>query len=154
MGRKYIAALGRAMRAELARVGPVGTVLGWGPVGLIILAMVWMSWTAPPPSPPTAADQQRAAADRERMATKEKKREQEYQTKRYLCRVAAVCKKYSEVRLECATAGNFKTCLRIKMGNDAEFGGVCSGYDEGGPALPLPPEAPNTVECFFHTLFE
>jgi hypothetical protein len=36
-----------------------------------------------------------------------------------LCHQAAACKKYSKVRQECATAGSFKTCLRIKMGDDA-----------------------------------
>jgi hypothetical protein len=72
--------------------------------------------------------------------------------KSFLCRAAAACKKYSEVRLECATAGNFKTCLRIKMGDDASFSEMCSGYDEGAPAVPLPPETPNAVNCFFRNL--
>jgi hypothetical protein len=71
---------------------------------------------------------------------------------RSLCHAAAACKKYSEARLECATAGNFKTCLRIRMGNDASYSDLRSGYDEGAPAVPLPPETPNTVTCFFINL--
>ena len=38
------------------------------------------------------------------------------ETKLALCHQATACKKYSEVREECATAESFKTCLRIKMG--------------------------------------
>jgi hypothetical protein len=70
-----------------------------------------------------------------------------------LCRQATACKKYSKVREECATAGSFKTCLRIKMGDDAHWIDTCNGYVEGGPALPPPPETPNSVECFFSSLF-
>jgi hypothetical protein len=70
-----------------------------------------------------------------------------------LCHQAAACKKYSEVREECATAGNFKTCARIKMGEYANWSDICSGHIEGGPALPLPPQTPNAVECYLRTLF-
>jgi len=61
-------------------------------------------------------------------------------TKLALCRQAAACKRYSEVREQCATAGSFKTCARIKMGDDAHWNDICSGNVEGGPALPLPPQ--------------
>jgi hypothetical protein len=70
-----------------------------------------------------------------------------------LCHQAAACKKYSKAREECAMAGSFKTCLRIRMGDDALWSDTCSGYVEGGSALPLPPETPNSVDCFFRTLF-
>jgi hypothetical protein len=70
-----------------------------------------------------------------------------------LCRQAAACKKYSKVREECAAAGSFKTCLRIRMGDDALWSDTCSGYVEVGPALPLPRQTPNSVDCFFRTLF-
>ena len=62
--------------------------------------------------------------------------------------MAAACKKYSDVRLECAVAGNFKTCLRIKMGADAYYAPICSGGEEGAPALLLP-DTPNAFQCFF-----
>ena len=64
----------------------------------------------------------------------------------------AACKKYSAARLDCATAGNFKTCLRIKMGDDAyDYAGACSGGEIGAAAKPLPPETPDAIECFFLT---
>jgi hypothetical protein len=74
-------------------------------------------------------------------------------TKLELCHQAAACKKYSDVRQQCATAGNFKTCMLVKMGDDASWIDTCSGFVEGGAALPLPPQTPNSADCFFRTLF-
>jgi hypothetical protein len=46
-----------------------------------------------------------------------------------LCRKAEACKRYSDARLECATAGDLKTCIDIKMGTDAAYGDICSGLE-------------------------
>jgi hypothetical protein len=74
---------------------------------------------------------------------------------RLLCKEAATCKKYSGAQLECATAGNFKTCLRIKMGDDAyNYANLCSGGDIGGPVQPLPADTPNALQCFFLTWWQ
>jgi hypothetical protein len=100
---------------------------------------IWETRTAPAPTPA----EQAARADA---------RDQK-EWKRSLCHVAAACGKYSAARLECATAGNFKTCIQIKMGNDAYRTGVCSGDQEGAPAVPVSPETPNAVSCFFRTLW-
>jgi hypothetical protein len=102
---------------------------------------IWETRTAPAPTP--AEQAARAAA-----------REHQKKWKRSLCHVAAACEKYSEARLECATAGNFKTCIQIKMENDAYLTGVCSGDQEGAAAVPLSPETPNAVSCFFSTLWQ
>jgi hypothetical protein len=46
----------------------------------------------------------------------------------------------------------FKTCLRIKMGDDAyNYANLCSGGDIGGPVQPLPADTPNALQCFFLT---
>jgi hypothetical protein len=119
----------------------VAAVLGFWPLALLGV-LFWNAWTAPPPSP--AELERRAAMDRQSRQNEEKKR--------YLCLAAAACKKYDQVRLECATAGNFRTCLRIKMGNDASYSDTCS-LSEGGPALRPPPDTPTVLECFFLTLF-
>ena len=71
---------------------------------------------------------------------------------RYLCRVAAACRKYTGVREECATAGSFKICVRIKMGDDADLLDICMGED-GAPRTAMLPGTPNRVECFFGTRF-
>jgi hypothetical protein len=55
---------------------------------------------------------------------------------RVACQVSAACEKYDKARIDCATAGNFKTCLRIKMGDDERYGRYCTnGYDEGAPPM-------------------
>jgi hypothetical protein len=115
----------------------------WGVV--LCTPIVWQTWIAPPTATEIAERQQRDAA----VETARKRRAE---SEEHLCRQAAACKKYSEARLECATAGNFRTCLRIKMGADAIYSNICSGFDEGGPAVPLPAETPNAVKCFFINL--
>src|SRR5262249_37204494 len=99
--------------------------------------MIWLAWTAAPHTaaePPTAAElaaeKERAAAVQAWLQERDRARQQKEELNLALCRQAAACKKYSEARLECATAGNFKTCLRIKMGEDAAYIGMCSGYED------------------------
>ncbi|WP_315742223.1 hypothetical protein [Bradyrhizobium sp. SZCCHNR1075] len=65
----------------------------------------------------------------------------------YLCHIGDVCRRYDEVRLECATAGSFKTCLRVKMDNDASLIPACAS-EEGAPAI-MPPKLPNRAVCYF-----
>jgi hypothetical protein len=113
----------------------------------VLVARIWQSfWRDLNERPPTTAE---LAARQERSANLERERQEKGALEQYLCRAVAACKKYSEARLECATAGSFRTCLRIKMGDDASFIGLCSGYEEGAPAAPLPPETPDAVRCFF-----
>ena len=66
-----------------------------------------------------------------------------------LCKLAAACRKYSDARDQCATAGSLKACVRIKMGEDAFFADHCSGYDIGASAVPLPAQTPSRMACFF-----
>lgn len=42
-----------------------------------------------------------------------------WQRIRVLCAREALCRKFGEARQGCATAGNYKNCLDIKMGDDA-----------------------------------
>jgi hypothetical protein len=113
---------------------------------------VWAFWAEQHRPPLSEADQARqavAAKLREQQDEEAKQREQQkLETEKYLCRKAAACKKYDQVRLECATAGNFRTCLRIKMGENVSYIDVCSGYDEGAPAIGLDPKTPDVVRCF------
>jgi hypothetical protein len=136
------------------------SILGRGVKYLLLLSylfgaafFLWSAFMGPPPSPtartaPTAAEQ---AAEQQHKAVAQLA-SQKRQYERSLCLRASACKRYDTVRLECATAGSFKTCMRIKMGDDADYSDVCSGYAQGAPALPNPPETPNIVECFFITM--
>ena len=123
------------------------TAICW--LGLILAlsaVAIWLDRTKPPPNP----DELRAQQAAQQVAQRRREAEVHHEEmERYLCRVASACKKYSDVRLECATAGNFKTCLRIKMGDDASYSDICSGYYEGAPVVPLSPETPNAVVCYF-----
>jgi hypothetical protein len=66
---------------------------------------------------------------------------------RVACQVSAACEKYDKARIDCATAGNFKTCLRIKMGDDERYGRYCTnGYDEGAPPM-RSPGSPYKLTC-------
>jgi hypothetical protein len=116
------------LKAKYAYV-PVGTLLVGG------AAFFWAVATSPPRPLPTADEIRQRQQE-------ETQRQQKGAAQRYLCRIAAACRKYDEVRVECATAGSFKTCLRIKMGEDV---GLC-GSDDGAPATP-PPGTPSRLDC-------
>ena len=68
---------------------------------------------------------------------------------RHLCRKMAACSKYDRVRVDCATAGNIDTCLRINMGDDFRDVETCGVDYEGGPAALLNPRTPNALRCVF-----
>jgi hypothetical protein len=122
-----------------------------GFIGLTVLSVVVAAILGALFFPTTAKDQAEAAANAQARGNyQEAARRTKTAKVLILCEQAAACKKYDAARLECATAGNLKTCLRIKMGDDdAIFTNICSGYDPGAPARPLPLETPNVVQCFF-----
>jgi len=61
--------------------------------------------------------------------------------------MAAMCRKYRDVRLECAVAANIETCIEIKMDAvDPVF--VDAVYHDRCNA-PASPDTPNALECFF-----
>jgi hypothetical protein len=141
--------VGTTLQKEKAtRWHTVTSIVATSGLALLIAAFVW--WMiAPPPPPPTEEEKQAQYRREQQWARERQQREQRRQYERELCRLAAACEKYSAIRLECATAGNFKNCLRIKMGADATYIGPCSGFDEGAPAVPPSPETPNKVQCWF-----
>jgi hypothetical protein len=129
-------------RVALQALRIVGKTLLLIPL-LMFGLLVWYAMTESP---------NQAAVEHQRLVREEQIDTQKTQLREQLCLEAEACKKYSEARLDCATAGNFKTCLRIKMGEDSFYSDICSGYDLGAPAVPLPPETPTAFECFFVTL--
>ena len=143
------------LRVSLKTLGVVGMSI---PALFFIGVIVWAFMTAPSPTPEQKAAEEAARLEEEAARLNRQARDpvaerQKTQLKQELCHEAKACKKYSEARLECATAGNFKTCLRIKMGEDSFYSDMCSGYDVGAPAVPLPPETLTAFECFFLTLW-
>jgi hypothetical protein len=117
----------------------------WLP-GAIFLAVIGGSiWAAMGP-PLTPAEQAQQAL---RSAARQQQEQLDLEIEKYLCRKMAACRKYDQARLQCAAAGNFKNCLRIKLDNDLSLVDPCGGNDEGRPAASLDPRTPNALRCFF-----
>jgi hypothetical protein len=63
-----------------------------------------------------------------------------------LCHLKSVCAKYGEVRQACATAGDYKLCVNIKMGSDA---GDIIACDNEGTVIAGFGKVPNPLRCLF-----
>jgi hypothetical protein len=114
-------------------------------VFLVFLGIVVSHWFGPPPPPETAEEHSQREARWEQWAQQDRQRA-EHKT---LCRVASACRTYDTVRLECATAGNFRTCLRIKMGDDVSLLSACTSDPETGAPVVMPPNMPSRAACLF-----
>jgi hypothetical protein len=118
------------------RTFTIGNAFGSGVFAVLLLIAI-LSILAAPPTPEQVKGRNAFSAQ---MHQKQKENAA-------LCGLAAACRKYDKVRLECATAANFKTCLRTKMGDDASYIPACIGAgEEGAPAMPIP-TAPNHAQC-------
>jgi hypothetical protein len=63
-----------------------------------------------------------------------------------LCRQKSICKQYGQVRQECAIAGSFQTCVRIRMGDDKTDEAAANCTSDGHVAIAS--REPNAVDCF------
>jgi hypothetical protein len=89
-----------------------------------------------------AREVQRAADVAEQEAAQKATSEQD----RYLCHLESVCENYSTVRQDCATAGNFDNCVKVKMGDD-DVPLIDSCTNDGKLAYP-PEKMPSSLLCF------
>ena len=93
--------------------------------------------------PQTAQQQQAAVAAEQFAATAQL---EDANQKKYLCRLTSICSRFATVRQECATAGSFNTCVRVKLGDeDADLTGSCT--NDGKLAF-TPDKSPNGIECW------
>jgi Skp family chaperone for outer membrane proteins len=74
---------------------------------------------------------------------------QSAETKRR-CGKKAECAAFAAARQACATAGNFETCMRIKVADLPDALNAC--LNDGNYAWVPKAEMPNDVECFFAQL--
>jgi hypothetical protein len=86
------------------------------------------------------ASEQYAAEERA-----EAKRKAVRERHQLLCKVKSLCARHGQIRQECATAGNFENCIRVKMG-DENYELVSSCTNDGHMDASLEPGA---VACFF-----
>jgi|SRR5215469_6816871 len=67
-----------------------------------------------------------------------------------LCALRPICKDFARARQECAAAGNYGTCIQIKMGSD-RFWIAEASCTEAGEVAGLPPDKqPTVLGCLFH----
>jgi hypothetical protein len=119
----------------------------WGAIVVWILGASAWEVTHPPPPETQEQTQARVVAQRAAQAAYETKKMQDLvvaERKRNLCNLQAVCTKYGDTRQSCATAGNYNTCLNVKMSNDIGVVSLCT--NDGRIANP-PNDMPNTLEC-------
>jgi hypothetical protein len=126
----------------------------WFLFAIVVVAGTAIFRNPPPPLTPEqqAAMQATQQHSAERAEQKRAREAEVREQKARLCRWAVRCRQYDAARLECATAGDFNMCVKIKMGNEADYIGACSGFKEGAPAINPSPETPTLFECFFLTL--
>jgi hypothetical protein len=118
----------------------IGNAVAFAPVLLLVSFFVWEFIKQPTPEnarivDPAATQQQ--ASERQRTQS--------------LCHQQALCRKFGEARQECATAGNYKNCLSIKMGDDAMDLYPCMN---DGTAWGAPKDIPNRLTCFLSGVFQ
>ena len=106
------------MPGPLAPGSPIRTFLGYGlaaiPLSLLAIGVFGALFEPKPPAAPVSPElkQWREAQmdEQQRQAVRVAERKQ------HLCRQQTLCRKFGEVRQACATAGDYKKCVDIKMG--------------------------------------
>ncbi len=86
--------------------------------------------------------QARTEDEAQRQAAAAANREQD----KYFCRLETVCEKYGRIRQECATAGSFDNCIKVKMGDDDA--GLTNSCTNDGNVLYPAAQMPNSLRCW------
>jgi hypothetical protein len=112
-------------------------VILWGALAIIIVFGVINSMINPPPPPapetPAQAEArieaaQRLTTEQTEQAARDKKNS-DYRDE--LCHVKLACQNYHTARQDCAVAGNFDNCVRVKIGDkDATYTSLCTNDGE------------------------
>ena len=111
-------------------------------VVLALLAFVGFAIMYPPPPPTAQQVQAEQAAARARAAAAAAQLAQD----KYFCRLEPVCEKYGKVRQDCATAGSFDNCIKVKMGDD-DVGLIDACTNDGNVLYPSE-HMPDGLRCF------
>jgi hypothetical protein len=110
---------------------------------------IWMGLYIKQPSPRTAREQQATddAYHQQQLVLQQLQAAQETRSVRTkaLCHTASVCRRFTKVRQECAIAGDFNSCLRIKIG-DKDIDTAMNCKNDGNLAFP-PSDMPTRFEC-------
>jgi hypothetical protein len=119
----------------------------------IILLIAWgASLPNPPPETPEQTQARKTAqqAQAKLQAAEAERRKAAANQVKALCAQQAICTKFAEARQACATAGNYKNCVDIKMGSDAT-GGLYPCMNDGH-IWNEPPDMPNRFQCLLSAI--
>jgi hypothetical protein len=112
-----------------------------------IVLLVWvLQMVVPPPAPETPEQIQ---ARRTAQLAQAKAQAAATARQRALCNQQTICTKFATARQECATAGNYKNCVDIKMGKDAMDLYPCMN---DGRVWGEPADMPNRFQCFIQSI--
>src|SRR5436853_3579538 len=101
------------MPGRFAPGSPLRTFLGNAVIVVPLLLLAWfILWKFDSPQPERAVSNQNRAITEAQAAS-------EHQRTQRLCQQQALCRRFGEARQACATAGDYKNCVDIKMGNEA-----------------------------------
>lgn len=105
-------------------------------------------WGLMKPAPPETETERRARIE-ERLAIEQRAASANQRT-RALCERQALCRKFGDARQACATAGNLKTCIDIKMGDHAIDLYPCMN---NGTVWDTPKDMPDRLTCLTSSAF-
>jgi hypothetical protein len=149
---KWLRRLPAALVAFVKGLAPGWAIPFWSSVILILITLIGVLTFDHPTPEQVAQLAQKQEINRQSTLAHQEAEERKaptvaLQSQRYknLCHTAAVCTKYATTRQECATAGSFRTCIDVKMGDDAAIIGACT--NEGG-LLSQPVDMLAPMKCF------
>jgi hypothetical protein len=98
---------------------------------------------------------QRAALIQEEQAEKAQRAAQAEKAQRTLRITMCTCKRYAAVRQECAVAGNFENCIKVRMMGDSmtTYDDLANNCADDGTVRWQPEKVPSSVQCFLFNLF-
>jgi hypothetical protein len=111
-----------------AKRDPLATIFWVGCATLVLWGIVYRAMLTPEQVRAGQMAEAQQAAQQAQKARQEAAQEKASQERnRALCKLKSTCEQYGRVRQECATAGSFQTCVRVKMGDEnVEEVGSCT----------------------------
>jgi len=134
-------------------------------LGIAAIFVLWAvsvgSWKQPPETPEETkarlerqaqaqaqAAQSQAEASQRRAQTAQQEA-QKSERRLQLCYYKGLCQNFSTARQARATAGNFDTCMSVKLGTPREANIAAAACANDGRFLLAPSDMPTSVECWF-----
>lgn len=134
---------GRLPKVSLALISGHRTLF----IFVVIVLIIWAIREIVPEPTSETVEQRRARIEAQQVKLQREASEQ--QRTRSLCQAAELCRKFGEARQACATAGNYKNCVDIKMGKDATDLYPCMN---DGHVWAEPADMPNRFQCFIQSI--